>query len=78
MIFGRRFESLSHVCSLALEAVDEVGHVEDQAERLRQLVQQVGQELHIVRRNLKKQLLKLYKINFQNVGETAWAAKLLS
>jgi hypothetical protein len=31
-----------------------------------------------VRRNLKKQLLKLYKINFQNVGETAWAAKLLS
>jgi hypothetical protein len=48
-----------------------VGHVEDQAERLRQLVQQVGQELHIVRRNLKKQLLKLYKINFQNVGETA-------
>jgi len=46
MIFGRRFESLSHVCSLALEAVDEVGHVEDQAERLRQLVQQVGQELH--------------------------------
>ena len=46
MIFGYGFESVSHVGTLALKTDDEVGDIEDQAERLGQLVQQVRQELH--------------------------------
>ena len=46
MVPNCRFEAISHVSSLALETDDEVCHIEDEAEGLRELVQQVGQKLH--------------------------------
>jgi len=54
MVLGGGLEAVAHVGPLSLQADDEVGGVEDQAERLRQLVQQVGKELHRVVQNSKK------------------------